>query len=169
MHKLFMSAGAHRASNLSTLPERKAAFLSPQNSSKRLRGCSVTTITAVYPQERFQEADISMTFPGKLPSVLLLVLLAAQGKRSGPPPFLAPHEPVASPKEKKKWAAVAFVMETAPYLHDMCAAFYYITCKLSAAQTHCRGRKIVLKEQQLIALRQQAGCVIRTNRTNFIN
>lgn len=100
VHKLFMSAGAHRASNLSTLPERKAAFLSPQNSSKRLRGCSVTTITAVYPHKRFQEADVSMTFPGKLPSVLLLVLLAAQGKRSGPPPFFCAPRPGGVSKRK---------------------------------------------------------------------
>lgn len=137
MHKFFMSAGAHRASNLSTLRERKATFLSPRNSSKRLRGCSVTTITAVYPQKRFQEADVSMTLPGKLPVVLLLVLLAAQGKRSGPPPFIARREPVASPKKKKikRWAAVAFITETAPYLHGMCAAFYFIASKLSSAQT----------------------------------
>lgn len=61
----------------------------------------MTTITAVYPQKRFQEADVSMTLPGKLPVVLLLVLLAAQGKRSGPPPFIARREPVASPKKNK--------------------------------------------------------------------
>lgn len=103
VHKLFMSAGAHRASNLSTLRERRATFLSPRNSSKRLRGCSVTTITTVYPQKRFQEADVSMTFPGKLPSVLLLVLLAAQGKRSGPPPFFcAPRTGGVSKKKEKR-------------------------------------------------------------------
>lgn len=98
---IHVGGSAPRLQPLHTLRERKAAFLCLPNSSKRLRGCSVTTITAVYPQKRFQEADVSMTFPGKLPSVLLLVLLAAQGKHSGPPPFFARHEPVASPKRSE--------------------------------------------------------------------
>lgn len=47
---------------------------------------SVTAIANRLPPETFPGADVSMSLPGKVAAVLLLGLLAAQGKRRAPRP-----------------------------------------------------------------------------------
>lgn len=80
--------GAHRDSNLST-PELTGTPLISFQPLRCICGGLVRTFksdAATLHPESLPGAYVSMNFPGKLPSILLLVLLAAQGKRprSGP-------------------------------------------------------------------------------------
>lgn len=61
---------------------------------------SVTAIPNRLPPETFPGADVSMSLPGKVAAVLLLGLLAAQGKRRAPP--RATTRCRLPPKKKKK-------------------------------------------------------------------
>lgn len=78
---------AHRESNLSTFRSAKGTkFSNFKASNESVVGhrqyCDRQWINLL--AEAFPSADVSMNFSGKLPNVLLLVLLAAQGKQSDP-------------------------------------------------------------------------------------
>lgn len=73
-------------------PERTATSLPPlafkPNSCGLPRTSSLHSVAAIanrLPPETFPGADVSMSLPGKLAAVLLLGLLAAQGKCRAPP------------------------------------------------------------------------------------
>ena len=85
MHKLFMSSGAHRESDLSKLRSAEEKCCSNLKAPQTAVFLGLTDNTLIfssifYPQKASRGADASMNFSGKLPNVLLLVLLAAQGK-----------------------------------------------------------------------------------------
>lgn len=78
---------AHRESNLSTFRSAKGTHFSYFKASNdsvvgHRQYCERQWINLS--SEAFPSADVSMNFSGKLPNVLLLVLLAAQGKLSDP-------------------------------------------------------------------------------------